>query len=153
MKISYSHEIICRTISVRINSFYLEMVINKNDKEFQRNRTKDGEFEFPFLIAILQYSLKISIKMRLDFEQRQFVIEKHFEKLSNKEIQIEFIKKWTKRAFPHRNTIIKIVTRWKSRGSIFDKKTERKTVLDAEKLKKIRENLENYPKLSLRKKF
>ena len=51
---------------------------------------KTENWNFLFL---LQYSLKISIKMRLDVKQRQFVIEKHFEKLSTKEIQTKFRKK------------------------------------------------------------
>ena len=91
---------------------------------------KTENWNFLFL---LQYSLKISIKKRLDVKQRQFVIEKHFEKISTKEIQTEFRKKWTKRACPHRNTIMKIAKRWKTRTSILDKKSERKTVLDGKK--------------------
>ena len=139
MKISYTPGIICKTIWVRITSFFVELVLKKNGMEFGRNGTKEAEFEFSYLISTFQSWLETSIKMRLNLEQWQFVIEKHFEKLSTKEISTEIRKEWTKRTCPDRNTIMNIVNRWKVRGSILGKENEKNGHCEIVRSLKIRE--------------
>ena len=105
------------------------------------------KFECSDKIAILISEIETSIKMRLTDEQRKFILKKKHEKLSNKEIERLFSKKWGERACPHRNTILNIAKTFSERGSILDKTPKRKSFPSVQKLAEIREHLETYKHL------